>query len=306
MQGQVENVVNWCYMSMDSLQKRCLNFLSLLLSIDETFYSNHAIKMQSRIRSSIFIHMHLGVVQYQALDLMGKSRHEAVKNVLWLVDGCLGCIEDEKFTGQSSAKREMLKVIDQCLCWLNEKKGMQGFETVRLCKRTLSNVYPYLGEPLYDSVAIKLLLTIVNIAHQELGADAGWNIRETVLRTLQSQARIAGEEKQQLISVLVLIPPMEVEKELMSSIVDLWVNESNECFFYNESRVIIRLCERHPVEMAKFRLFYRCEKLKKFGGDGKFPLYSGALRSPDGLSWIWILKICSTMLENSQSVIVMN
>lgn len=71
-------------------------------------------------------------------------------------------------------------------------------------------------------------------------------IRDTISKTLSS-VETTPETKQQMLSLLTLIPPLPFEAKLVQSVVGLWVAESNNEFFYNISRVVLKLCERYPI-----------------------------------------------------------
>ena len=82
----------------------------------------------------------------------------------------------------------------------------------------------------------------------------------------------------------------------MKTIVRLWTVETIDVFFYNEARAIIRLCEKHPIVMCNYKLLTRCLRVQKMEDFQKGNRYREGMRSPDGLCWIWVLKVCVALL----------
>lgn len=50
-------------------------------------------------------------------------------------------------------------------------------------------------------------------------------------------------------------------------IVNVWSKESNYQFFFNESKLILRLCSEYPEEIVKLKPLLKCEILNKHSSE---------------------------------------
>jgi hypothetical protein len=107
---------------------------------------------------------------------------------------------------------------------------------------------------------------------------------------------------QQVFSILVVCPPMSNETGRLETILSIWSTEQNERFFFNESRLVLELCTLYPEEMARFKLLGKCKAIE--GSHLSDNRYFDQERLPSGMSWLWVLKIATALLNHSQSILV--
>jgi hypothetical protein len=73
MTNQITNITNYFMTRIEALNTDIANFLCVILSIDETYYGNHEIRLKSRKKSELFCQLHLGVNGYRAQELIGEN-----------------------------------------------------------------------------------------------------------------------------------------------------------------------------------------------------------------------------------------
>ena len=77
----------------------------------------------------------------------------------------------------------------------------------------------------------------------------------------------------------------------------MWIKQENNQYFYNVSRLMLRLGELYPIEVCNAKVLTKCSRPESITCPG---LYVDGLRSAKNLSWIWILKVASRILETTK------
>ena len=90
---QTENVVNWCKEKICKLSKSLNDYCSVVLSIDDSYYSNFPIVIHDKNHPEIFCNLHLGRTQYRALDLVASDEDSCPTVLKNLIEGCLYKLE---------------------------------------------------------------------------------------------------------------------------------------------------------------------------------------------------------------------
>lgn len=86
-------------------------------------------------------------------------------------------------------------------------------------------------------------------------------IKETIHKTIVN-IDLPSLVKQEILPLLILVPPVKQERHLIEDVCKLWSTEQTTSYFCNESRVLLKLSEIEPIEVAKEKIFSKCFKLK--------------------------------------------
>ena len=70
---QISNVVRWCNIKLQLLNKAIMNFITIILSIDQTFYANHPVSIKDRKHSNFFCELHIPPSKHSAIQLVGSN-----------------------------------------------------------------------------------------------------------------------------------------------------------------------------------------------------------------------------------------
>ena len=88
--------------------------------------------------------------------------------------------------------------------------------------RILTSCYSWLGGAIVEPITAKLLLTIVSSAYsKELSSEMQYKIRETVFKT-QMHPETLPEIRQELLCLLIVIPPERREMHILEGLISLW------------------------------------------------------------------------------------
>ena len=279
------------------MNKSVMSFLSVVLSIDHTYYANHPISITDRKNSHFFCELHVRPPKYAALTLLGEKDEYCLDIVTNCLNTCVEKIENLRKYGLSSEIVASFSIIDLLLGWFNKQFGQNKRPELRqLCVKILSTCYQWLGGAVKDSVVSKLLITVVICTKGTLSPDMEGMIKETIFRTITC-VEIPSMIKQEILPLLIMVAPSRNERNLIEKVVRLWATEEENQYFYNESRVVLELSNTYPIEVAKIKPFTKCFKLKNLN---EFHLqrerYSNGSRKPEVLCWIWALKIAAALL----------
>jgi hypothetical protein len=169
---------------------------------------------------------------YRAVELMGENEKDAQLNVRMLIDGCLtkvGKLQQQQ--GTHKALMATFTTLDLLLQWL--RSCTRQPELPPSFKRALDTCFPWLGGPALHPVSTKLLLTCTSTLAATLSPSLSSTLRQTILETLRSTQTHSIDIKQQMLSLLIVLPPGRSEGEVMEVVVRLWVAEENSEYFYN-------------------------------------------------------------------------
>lgn len=77
-------------------------------------------------------------------------------------------------------------IIDLLLGWMiNSKNAVsRRNENLMQCKRVFSICFSWIGGPILDPVATKLLLTCVNYLKNDITEDQAFKIKQTIVKTV--------------------------------------------------------------------------------------------------------------------------
>jgi hypothetical protein len=121
-----------------------------------------------------------------------------------------------------------------------------------------------------SSESIKIILSCLTVDSSNLSDKFKHSIHQSIYHLLYKYyaniKELAQNEYsskistlvQEAVPVLLVIPPERGETIVLEILVNIWAEEFNYQYYFNESRLILELCEIYPEEMVKFKPLSRC------------------------------------------------
>jgi hypothetical protein len=81
-------------------------------------------------------------------------------------------------------------------------------------------------------------------------------------------------------------------------LVELWATENNWQYFANSSRVLMEMCANEHEATAQLKPLSRCTVLSQSPPSSN--RYTDGDRKLEGMAWIWLVKIASTLANQRQ------
>lgn len=315
---QKGNLVQWFLRVGDELSRGLTHFLKFVLTIDNTLYGNNPIAPPAvehdLSRLQLFAYLPFTAHALPAVELFGSTPREAAGVVQMLGELSVSRLEQLREGAQGEGQeleREAMEVVGFCLEWLNSKSELTEGAAKLLGKcvgRHYSLLLPQEAATL-SSEAVRVLLSVLSFHPSAMDADARLAVEGSLLqlllqhwsnlRSLRYQAKdeLTGIV-QEALPLLLVVRPIRHTARLLEVLVELWTTENNSQYFANSSRVLMEMCANEPEATAQLKPLSRCTVLSQSPPSSN--RYADGERKPEGMAWIWMVKIASTLANQRQ------
>lgn len=264
---QKQNVRAWLYHIVRKLNKELSQYFCILLSINNYYFSNNPMEVQTeRARSlPLFNQFQLGKFPFSSIECFGKDEKEAINIVRLATENVIVRLEDvlalkeEQYLRIHADMEDGVTILAFCLEWLRARKNKAEDSLASVLRKLSRKILPSLldSEEITSEKAVKMLTSAVSISlelsrnclSEEIFAKIKDKISHSLVKCLNrflnrsyESHEVGLQVRQQLISLLVILPHKKYDPHIVDNLVELWKSETNDQYFYNESRVLIEFC----------------------------------------------------------------